>query len=357
MKSVKLTLLPLLFISVVQTVWAASVMGAAHTYRQCPTNFSLPIVELSTTFPKSALSFPRPTGLRQTVSEQQSLPSGPRSRIGRSKTPDRIPTPASFRVVRDRGLLVRTWINGSGPYTFAIDTGAGGTIISERLAATLDISIHSGRPVSLAGLSGRERHGGHEGFIKTLALGQAENLLPANHAVIVSAGLPRDIDGILDPTEAYSPLGYVIDIPGSEIEAFDCALHPLSTRNPPAEGAVVHWLIRGESRRPFISLDDGRLALLDTGSAFGLAVTQNSRAHDGRYERRVQDIGGGSVTSSRADEATVSIGALTLRRVPTDILSGVEKGTPVLLGRAALYPFRLAFDPLHKLIAIGPSER
>lgn len=313
MKIVKL-ILPLLGITMVHALWAAPSIGAAHQL----------YAELSVS-----------------------------NHAGRGL----VPAPASFRVVRERGLLVNTWINGSGPYTFAIDTGAGGTIISARLAAELNISAMSGRRISIEGLSGREQPSGYESTLKTLALGNAENLLLPNHAVVVSGGLPSDIDGILDPTEAYSPFGYTIDFPHHEIEAFDCNLHPLSKRNPPADGAVVPWLSPGGSRRPFVRLDDGRLALLDTGSVFGLTMTQSAAGYDGRDRRQVADIGGGSVSSKRAEPSTVSIGTLTLRGVPTDVLSGVEKGVPTLLGRDALYPFRLTFDPLHKLIAIGPAER
>ena len=270
-------------------------------------------------------------------------------------TENSLPGPVSFRLKRDRGLLVDTWINGSGPYVFAIDTGAGGTIISERVAAELHISRQTGRAVSLAGLSGRET-GAHEAVLKSLAVGEPENLLPANHSVVVGSGLPNDIDGILDPTEAYAPFGYAIDFPHHELAAFDSTLHPLSTRNPPAEGAVVHWLMQAGSRRPFVRLEDGRLVLLDTGSAFGLAISARSVAADGRAVRKTIDIGGGSISSRRVEPTNVSIGALTLHSVPTDILSGAEKGAPALLGRDALYPFKMVFDPVHKLIAISPAE-
>lgn len=326
--SAKLTWVPLLFITLVQALWAAPLMGAAHRrYAE------------------------QSAGRERSISRKAVRASNP-SQLARD-----LPLPVDFRTVRDRGLLADAWINGSGPYTFAIDTGAGSTIISARLAGALDISARSGQRISLSGLSGRGQTGGHPGFIKTLALGHAENLLPANRNVIVSPGLPSDIDGILDPTEAYFPFGYTIDLPNRQISAFDCAISPVNTRNPPREGAVVPWLTNGGSRRPFVRLDDGRQALLDTGSSLGLALTEGSAPYDRRYDRRVQDIGGGSVSSRRVEPSTVSIGALTLRRVPTDVLSGVQKGTPVLLGREALSPFRLSFDPVHRLIAIDPAER
>src|SRR5256885_1597642 len=83
----------------------------------------------------------------------------------------------------------------------------------------------------------------------------------------------RPIAGILDTTEAFWPWGYSIDIPNQLIEAFDPALKPLSASHPPPEGTVVRWLTESGSRRPFVRLSDGRLALLDTGSGFGLALS------------------------------------------------------------------------------------
>jgi len=64
-----------------------------------------------------------------------------------------------------------------------------------------------------------------------------------------------------------------------------------------------------------------------------------------RASPAVRDIGGGEVVSRRVGPTTISIGSLVLRGVPTDILTGVEKDAPTLLGRDALYPFRLRFDP------------
>jgi hypothetical protein len=52
----------------------------------------------------------------------------------------------------------------------------------------------------------------------------------------------------------------------------------------------------------------------------------------------------------------VSIGALVLNGVPTDVLTGVAPGTPIILGRRALFPFRITFDPISRLIAFEPAE-
>ena len=268
-----------------------------------------------------------------------------------------MPEPVSFRKERNSGLLIDAWINGVGPFTFALDTGAGTTLISERVAAAAQLVGTGGRRTSLAGITGNAPIEGRESVIRSLALGEPNNLLPANSRAMITANLPPSIDGILDTTEAFWPWGYSIDLPNRQVEAFDPALTPLSPSRPPREGTVVRWVTDSGSRRPFVRLSDGRLALLDTGSGFGLALSGAS-VGEARTRSRgdVQDIGGGSVMSRRVQPSTVSIGSLTLRGVPTDILSGVERNSPILLGRDALNPFKLVFDPLNRLIAIQPVD-
>src|SRR5258706_13961755 len=65
----------------------------------------------------------------------------------------KVPQPVSFREVRGRGLIVRTWINSVGPFDFAIDTGAGATLLSQRVADEARVVTKGGR-TSVAGLSG-----------------------------------------------------------------------------------------------------------------------------------------------------------------------------------------------------------
>ncbi|HZB45249.1 MAG TPA: pepsin/retropepsin-like aspartic protease family protein [Pyrinomonadaceae bacterium] len=274
----------------------------------------------------------------------------------------RLPAPARFRESGGRGLLVRTWVNGAGPYTFAIDTGAGATILSPRVAAEARVEVEAGgRGIALGGLSGQTVAGGRKAFVRGVAVGTRDNALPAKGLFIVAQGLPADVDGVLDPTETFAPLGYVIDIPREEIRAFDPRATPLRAGEAPPEGAVVPWLQDGTSRRPFVMLAGGRRALLDTGSGFGLAVDEQAARSlgiiiaDGRRRRGTRDLAGGSVEAQRVRAATVHIGPLALRGVPTDFLTRAEKGAPVILGRDALRPFRLTFDPLSRLIMLDPE--
>lgn len=263
-----------------------------------------------------------------------------------------LPLAVGFREVTGRGLLVRTWVNGAGPFNFAIDTGAGATLLSPGVAEEARVKIKSGRPTSIAGLSGTAV-AAHEASVESLAVGESENYLPAKGAVIVTGGLPRYLDGVLDPTEAFSPLGYVIDLPRHELLAFDPRDNPVQLNQQPPEGTVVQWLRESHGRRPFVMLDNGDRALLDTGSSLGFAVKENARGQR-PPDYSVRDVGGGRVSARRAAPTTISIGSLTLRRIPTDIISGADADAPVLLGLTALRPFRLRFDPVHRLIEIAP---
>jgi len=266
-----------------------------------------------------------------------------------------VPGPVSFREVPGRGLIVRTWINSVGPFNFAIDTGAGATLLSQRVADEARVTIKGGR-TSIAGLSGVSTSA-RGASIQSLAIGESENYLPAKGEAMVISGLPHDLDGVLDPTEAFSPLGYVIDLPQRELSAFDPRDNPIRINEQPDEGTVVRWLREGLSRRPFVMLDNGDRALLDTGSSLGLAI-RDSGSSDGKLPAySVRDVGGGQISSRRVAAKTISVGSLTLRRIPTDLVSGTEADAPVLLGLGALRPFRLRFDPLHRLIEIVPGSR
>lgn len=271
-------------------------------------------------------------------------------------TPQRaipLPRAVTFREVRGRGLLVDTWINSAGPFTFAIDTGAGVTIISPRVAREANVNVRSGPGPSIAGLSG-VIVSANDATVQSIAIGDPQNQLPAKSDVIVSAGLPNDLDGLLDPNDAFGKFGYSIDIPRHELSAFDPRESPLSLRTQPRDGAVVAWQQQGNSHRPFVQLNTGENALIDTGSSLGFAVQSGAVDNQRSSQSTVHDVGG-RVSAHRVAPRTVSIGSLVLRNVPTDLISGASSDAPVLLGLNALRPFKLQFDPLHRLIDIAPS--
>jgi predicted aspartyl protease len=267
-----------------------------------------------------------------------------------------IPAPVSFREVAGRGLIVRVWINSAGPFGFAIDTGAGATLLSQRVADAARVSSKNGQLTSITGLSG-VASSARDVSIRTLALGDSENYLPAKGSVMVTGGLPNDLDGVLDPTEAFAPLGYEIDLPRHQLAAFDPVNSPVRLNEQPQDGAVVRWLREGHGRRPFVQLDNGDRALLDTGSSLGLAIRERDAGSQRVAGYAVRDVSGGRISTRRAKPTTVAIGSLTLRNVPTDVIAGADIDAPVLLGLSALRPFRMRFDPVHRLIEIEPPPR
>jgi hypothetical protein len=228
------------------------------------------------------------------------------------------------------------------------------TVLNNSVAREVGLQMAGGRGTVVAGLSGRELIVG-KGTIERIALGYPENRLPRPVSVALAPRLPDGVDGILDPSDAYSPLGFTIDLPGQLLSALDPETEGLKLQRQPVDGAVVPWLRDGYSRRPFVRLSDGRLALIDTGSDFGLAIAQPVR-RSGERARVASDLGGGVIHATRVEPSNISIGSLELHGVPTDFLDGVEKGAPIILGRDALYPFKMRFDPIRKLIEIAPSR-
>jgi len=253
-------------------------------------------------------------------------------------------------------LIIRTWINSAGPFDFAIDTGAGATLLSPRVANEANVATRNNRPTSIAGLTG-SAVSARAASIQSLAIGDSENHLPVNGEAFVITGLPGDLDGVLDPTEGFAPLGYVIDLPHRVLSAFDLRTNPIRINEQPEDGAVVQWLREARGRRPFVMLDNGDRALIDTGSNLGLAIRDSGSRDNNAPAHSVRDVGGGTISARRVAATTISIGALTLRRIPTDLVSGTETSAPVLLGLSALRPFRLRFDPVHRLIEIAPPSR
>jgi hypothetical protein len=277
-------------------------------------------------------------------------------------TQARLPRAVRFREEEGRGLLVRAWVNGHGPYTFAIDTGAGGSLLSRRVAVEAKVRETGGRPVWIGGLSGAGAVAGHNAIVSSLALGDEQNVIQSGGQFVIAESLAPGVDGVLDPSEAYGSLGFEIDMPRGQLTAFDPRETPLRlNENLPPDGTIVQWLTDGQSRRPFVMLEGGRRALLDTGSGFGLAVTVDAARAlgilpgEGRQRGDVRDLAGGSITAHRIPASTVRVGSLVLRGIPTDLLAQARAGSPVLLGRDALRPFRLTFDPVHRLIRIVPS--
>jgi hypothetical protein len=266
--------------------------------------------------------------------------------------------PVRLKQSSGRGLLADVWIRGTGPFTFAVDTGAGITLVSRSAVNRTQLQTHrSTRPLA-GGLSAGSIISNQSTTIPQMSIGRRDNQLHSSFTAAVVESLPSGIDGILDPTSAFQPYGYSIDLPNRELRVLDFTGRSLQTQNAPRDGAIVKWIRNGADDRPFVRLGDGRLALIDTGSGFGLAVSDGrvvSKNHN-QQDQVIRDLAGGSISARRVDPVTVNIGALELKSVPTDFLFGAPAGTPVIIGRDALYPFRLTFDPTSRLIEIAPVQ-
>jgi hypothetical protein len=265
--------------------------------------------------------------------------------------------PIRFREDRSAGLLVNGWINGAGPFTFAIDTGAGVSLVTRRVVSAAGLRVLKSKRELVGGLTTAPISSNEETRGAQISLGTTTNEVPGRPILAVVSNLPGTIDGIMDPTDLFGTLAYSIDLPNHQLLAFDPRGNGLDLSRPPKDGAIVRWIRTAGSNRPFVKLGDGRLALVDTGSGFGLAVNAlgaNGRNHS---NRAVTDLGGGAVQSRSVAPTTVSIGALVLRSVPTDLLTGVPSDTPLIIGRRALYPFKITFEPSSRLIIFEPTLR
>jgi len=275
-------------------------------------------------------------------------------RVQRLRAAD-VVAPVRLKDERERGLLAQGWINGAGPFVFVIDTGAGVSLISRNVVEQARLQVMKSRRTLVGGLSTSPIASDQETRVSGLALGQRNNNVPGSFNAAVIANLPGSIDGILDPTEVFRPYGYSIDIPNRELRVLDTAAQRLRVTDVPKDGAVVRWVREAGSERPFVRLGDGRLALIDTGSTLGFALNEPGRVA-GSNHILTHDLGGGKIQSRRVSPQTVNIGALVLNKVPTDVLTGVAPGTPIILGRGALFPFKITFDPASRLIAFEPAE-
>jgi len=266
--------------------------------------------------------------------------------------------PVRLKTSAGQGLIATVWVNGSGPFRVALDTGAGVSLLSRQLVAKARLPIRRSNRTFVGGLSSGSIVSNQNTTVSSIALGTPNNTLLTSFTAAVVPTLPGQLDGILDPTEVFSPRGYSIDLPKAELRVIDFSERGLQPADVRTDGALVKWVRQRNDHRPFVRLGDNRLVLIDTGSGFGLAVSDGRVVgmDPNRQNRTIRDLSGGSISARRVAPVTVNIGSLVLRSVPTDVLFGAPAGTPVLLGRDALYPFRLTFDPTNSLVAIEPSE-
>ncbi len=108
-------------------------------------------------------------------------------------------TEVPFRLVGGAQPLavVPAWVNGGGPYWFALDTGAGPCVVSSRTAARASISATDGRPVHGVGSGAAVR----VGRLDALRVGDAEQsdvqVAVTDEVERIAAAVASPLDGIL----------------------------------------------------------------------------------------------------------------------------------------------------------------
>src|SRR4029450_598581 len=129
--------------------------------------------------------------------------------------------PVHLKQSSGRGLLTDVWIRGSGPFTFVVDTGAGVTLVSRSLVNKAQLQTQrSSRPLA-GGLSAGSIISNQSASIPQMSIGRRDNQLRTSFTAAVVENLPAGIDGILDPTSAFQPYGYSIDLPNRELRIID----------------------------------------------------------------------------------------------------------------------------------------
>src|SRR5215467_838426 len=107
--------------------------------------------------------------------------------------------PIRLRDERERGLLVQGWINGAGPFVFAIDTGAGVSLVSRDVVERARLQMTKSRKLLVGGLTTSPISSDQETQITGIALGARDNRAPGGFSAAVVNTLPGSIDGVLDP--------------------------------------------------------------------------------------------------------------------------------------------------------------
>lgn len=265
-------------------------------------------------------------------------------------------------------IFVQVRINGSGPYSFLLDTGANSAFLNEALARTLGLgpkqSFHAqvGAGDSSTSL-GYARH-------VTLSLGNIE--LPPATAVVTSldrveARIGREIDGIVG-SAVFKRFVVTID-PDSHM----IALSDPSRFSYHGPGETVPLRISGD--RPFIKTRvtpigatalDVKLAV-DTGDTGALSFhTAFVLKHDLRAPNQTllpsTSTGlSGESRNWRGRAASLQIGRITINRPLAKFSEGTQGSDADasydgLIGGQVLHRFRIVFDYSRERMFVEPGS-
>jgi hypothetical protein len=199
--------------------------------------------------------------------------------------------------------FVEVYINGKGPFVFAVDTGSSLLMISSRLAAPLGLTI-STRSIHLAvGTAGGESNFGYPRKVKTVSIGNA--VFQQMDAALIPdsalSGYPTKFDGVLGLAlfrDCVMELDYVEK--HLKLAALDDPSAAISEDVVPAVFTRTGIKIEGVFDNKAFSFS------LDTGSPYGISL---SREHESDLKFK---SGGRKWTTLRTLRRSVNVEICTL---------------------------------------------
>lgn len=248
-------------------------------------------------------------------------------------------------------FLIDATINGRGPFTMVLDTGASQTVVTPRVANILSADT---RPVNMyaEGSQGQRQSVDRILNVKTLKIGSVD--LQGFEAITldltrIQATLGSSVDGILG-APAFKDVLLAIDYPGSAIRISRGQL-------PTPDGERV--LALTESDKPIVDVKVAgkrRRFLIDTGKAGAFSVRDFDRQPFSNPPATIASavaIGGTYILRAGRLDGDITLGDVTFRH---PVLESSDASD--LIGAEALKSFVVVLDMGHRRVSLtGPAER
>lgn len=247
-------------------------------------------------------------------------------------------------------FLLDVQLNGRGPFTMVLDTGASQTVVTPRVA---DLLKSDTRPANMyaEGSQGKRQDVDRVLSVRSLRIGDAE--FRAFDAITldlsrIQATLGSPVDGILG-APAFADVLLTIDYPRSAIRVSHGAL-------PPADGARVHDLAAGDA--PMIEArvaGKRRRFLLDTGKAGAISVRDFDRQIFANPPATIAQgvaIGGSYILRAGRLAGDITLGDITFHHPVVESSDASD-----LIGAEALKSFIVTLDLRHRRVSlVGPES-
>ncbi len=281
---------------------------------------------------------------------------------GCSTTPRASPSSAILDAAGDTGItipsrrcsnyfLVDATINGRGPFSMVLDTGASQTVVTPRVADALKQDT---RHVNMyaEGSQGKRQDVDRVLNVRTLKIGSVE--LRGFEAITldlarIQATLGSGVDGILG-APAFKDVLLSIDYPSSTIRISRGQL-------PSPDGQRV--LALAEDDKPTIDVriaGQRRRFLLDTGKAGAFSVRDFDRQNFAAPPATIANgvaIGGTYILRAGRLAGDISLGDITFKHPVVESSDASD-----LIGAEALKSFVVVLDMGHRRVSlVGPADR